>query len=171
MEIIKEKTIAFTGNRDLSSPSGLSGTQLNCAICNKLYKLLEKEHLENGITTYLSGVAIGYDTLAAMVVLELKRKYPSISLIAVIPFEGQDAKFKPDQRQQYSEILKQADHSIIINPNGYSNEAYHQRNDFLIANSTRMYGYHNGKPRSGTGSTMRKAGERGVEVINLYDMM
>ncbi len=171
MEIIKEKTIAFTGNRSLTSPSGLRGTQVERAICNKLYELLEKEHLENGITTYLSGVAIGYDTLAAMVVLELKRKYPSISLIAVIPFEGQEAKFSYEQKQMYKDILKQADHSITISPNGYSNEAYHQRNDFLIANSTRMYGYHNGKPRSGTGSTIRKAGERGVEVINLYDMM
>ncbi len=171
MEIIKEKTIAFTGNRSLTSPSGLRGTHLNGAICNKLYELLEKEYLENGITTYLSGVAVGYDTLAAMVVLELRRKYPSISLIAVIPFEGQDAKFTPEQRQQYNETIKQANHSITISPNGYSNEAYHQRNDFLIANSIKMYGYHNGKPRSGTGSTMRKAGERGVEVINLYDMM
>ena len=107
MEINKEKTIAFTGNRSLTSSSGLRGTQLERAICDKLYELLEREHLENGITTYLSGVAIGYDSLAAMVVLELKRKYPSISLIAVIPFEGQDAKFTPEQRQQYNEILKQ----------------------------------------------------------------
>ncbi|MFI3294278.1 MAG: SLOG family protein [Rikenellaceae bacterium] len=171
MEIIKEKTIAFTGNRSLTSPSGLRGTQLERAICNKLYELLEREYLENGITSYLSGYAVGYDTLAAMAVLELRRKYPTTSLIAVIPFEGQEAKFSYEQQRMYREILKQADHSITISPNGYSNEAYHQRNDFLIANSIKMYGYHNGKPRSGTGSTMRKAGERGVEVINLYDMM
>ncbi|MFR9543555.1 MAG: SLOG family protein [Rikenellaceae bacterium] len=171
MEIIKEKTIAFTGNRSLTSPSGLRGTQLERAICNKLYELLEREHLENGITSFLYGAAIGYDSLAAMVVLELRSKYPSISLVAVIPFEGQEAKFSSEQKHMYREILKQADRSIIISPNSFSNEAYHQRNDFLIANSSKMYGYHNGKPRSGTGSTMRKAGERGVEVINLYDMM
>ncbi len=169
MELNKDQTIAFTGNRSLTSLSGLRGSQLEKAICNKLYELLEREHLENGIINFLSGVAIGYDTLAAMVVLELKKSYPSISLIAAIPFEGQDAKFSPEQRRTYRELLSKADDSIVISDGGFSNDAYHERNDFLIANSSKMYGYHNGKPRSGTGSTMRKAGERGVEVINLYD--
>ncbi len=39
----------------------------------------------------------------------------------------------------------------------------------IFANSMKMYDYHNGKPRSGTDSTMRKARERDVEVVNIYD--
>lgn len=170
MEISKIKTIGFTGNRTLTSSSGNSGHNLENTICEKLYNLLEREYLENGITTFLSGMALGYDTLAAKVVLELKRCYPLITLVAVIPFDGQDAKFTPQQRIVYQTLLSKADYTITISPDGYSNQAYHDRNDFLIANSIKIYAYHNGKPRSGTGSTIRKASLNGVEVVNIYEI-
>ncbi len=113
-------------------------------------------------------MALGYDSLAAMVVLELRNRYPEIKLIAVIPFATQDAKFTQEQRTAYRELLSKADHTITISHSGYSNGSYHDRNDFLIANSTKIYAYHNGKPRSGTGSTIRKATLQGIEVVNIY---
>ncbi|MFR9546953.1 MAG: hypothetical protein SNJ29_15460 [Rikenellaceae bacterium] len=73
MHIInKEKTIAFTGNRNLTSPDGRPLNELKATICNRLMELLEIEYLDNGITTFISGIALGFDLLCTTVVVELK---------------------------------------------------------------------------------------------------
>ncbi len=171
MEIVKEKTIAFTGNRKLTSEDGRSHDELRIPILNLLMRKLEKEYLENGKTTFISGMALGFDTLAAIVVRELKRKYPEIQLIAAVPFIGQEAKYPPQDQKLYTDLLDAADYTIVIGGKGFSTQAYHDRNDFLIENVSKIYAYHNGKPRSGTGSTIRKAQKQGVEVVNLYDII
>ncbi|MFI3267423.1 MAG: SLOG family protein [Rikenellaceae bacterium] len=166
--IIKEKTIAFTGNRTLTSPDGKLQHELKATLCNLLMELLEREYLENGITTFISGMAIGWDMLCATVVVELKRKHPEIRLVAALPFIEQADRYSPSERDQYRHLIDNADFTIAIGGYTYTNQAYHDRNDFLIANSHKLIAYHNGKPRSGTASTIRKATEQGVEVVNLY---
>ena len=168
MEIVKEKTIAFTGNRILTSNSGKSESALKMELCDRLYIMLEREYLENGYDTFLCGMALGFDTVAALATTQLKRKYKDIRFIAVIPFIGQDTKFSPDDKRTYTYLLGLADFSIVTNGNTYSNESYHDRNDFLIANSSKIIAYHNGNPRSGTGSTLRKATEQDIAIENLY---
>ena len=168
MEIIKEKTIAFTGNRVLTSSGGKETTALKMQICEKLYSILEKEYLANGYNTFLCGMALGFDTVSALATIQLKRKYKDIRFIAVIPFIGQDSKFSAEDKNIYSHLLGFADFSIVMNGNQYSNESYHERNDFLLANASKLIAYHNGKSRSGTASTIRKATEQGIDVENLY---
>ncbi len=170
MKIVKEKTIAFTGNRSLTSRNGNQGTALKMIICDHLYAMLEREYLENGINTMLCGMALGFDTIAALVTVQLKRKYKDIRFIAVVPFAGQEAKFSDKDIKVYQHLLVEADEIITISDT-FSNQAYHDRNDFLIEHASKMYAYHNGKPRSGTGSTIRKAHKQGVEVVNLYEII
>ena len=167
MEIIKEKTIAFTGNRDLTSPNGLSGIDLRISILNKLYKTIKYEYLENGFTTYLSGMAMGFDFLSGLAVTELKQHYPEIKFIAVIPFVGHHDRFSDDQKLYFKNLCELADDIIIVS-NNPGTQAYNDRNDFLISHSSKIISYHNGKPRSGTGSTIRKATSQGLPVENMY---
>lgn len=169
MEIIREKTIAFTGNRILTSSNGITGQNLRSHICQKLYNLLEEEYLNNGIINFMSGFAIGFDLLAASVILELKKKYSDIKLIAVIPFRGQEQKYSIIDKEIYREILLNADKEIVISQCYTSNDVYHKRNDYLIANSSKIIAYHNGMLRSGTSSTIRKAKLLGVEIMNIYE--
>ena len=171
MEINKEKTIAFTGNRILTSSDGKESTTLKMEICEKLYSLLESEYLENGYNTFLCGMALGFDTISALVSVQLKRKYKDIRFIAVIPFIGQDSKFSAEDKNIYSHLLGFADFSIVTNGNQYSNESYHERNDFLLANASKLIAYHNGKSRSGTASTIRKAMIKGIKVENIYTVI
>ncbi len=172
MEIAKETTIAFTGNRTLTSPNVKHALALKMKICDLLYATLEREHLENGYNTFLCGMALGFDTIAALVTTQLKRKYKDIRLIAVIPFVGQESKFPDHDKSVYKHLLAGADSVVVISDDEYSdkssNAAYHQRNDFLIANASKLIAYHNGKPRSGARSTIQKAILKGIEVENLY---
>ncbi|MFR9524538.1 MAG: SLOG family protein [Rikenellaceae bacterium] len=169
--INKEKTIAFTGNRSLTSPDGRPLTELKAAICNRLMELLEREYLDNGINTFISGMALGFDLLCATVVVELKRKYPEIRLVAALPFIEQADKYSEADKAQYRQLIDNADFTIAIGGYTYTNQAYHDRNDFMLANASKIIAYHNGKARSGTGSTLRKAADMGIDVVNMYEMI
>ncbi|MFR9618757.1 MAG: SLOG family protein [Rikenellaceae bacterium] len=167
----KAKTIAFTGNRKLTSKDGKSEYEIKSILCPKLFDMLEREYLENGITTFISGMALGFDLLCAVVVTELKLKYPDIRLISALPFIEQANKFPTEEKNQYKNLIDQADFTIAIGGYTFSNQAYHDRNDYMLTNASKVIAYHNGKPRSGTGSTIRKATEQGIEVVNLYEII
>ncbi len=167
MKIEREKAVAFTGNRNLTSADGASGSALEKRLRTKLYALLEEQY-NQGKYQFLCGMALGWDMLAAEEVLRLQKVYPEIELIAVIPFEGQEEKFPFFEKLRYRRLRKRATHTIII-ASEYSNQAYHDRNDYMLRGASKVIAYHNGKPRSGTGSTIRKATEHGIEVENLYD--
>ncbi|MFI3292812.1 MAG: SLOG family protein [Rikenellaceae bacterium] len=167
MNIKRECAVAFTGNRNLTSPDKASGSTLEKRIRNKLYALLEEQY-NQGKYQFLCGYALGWDMLAAEEVLRLQKLHPEIELIAVIPFDGQEEKFPFFERLRYRKLRKRATYTVVI-AQEYSNQAYHDRNDYMLANASKVIAYHNGKPRSGTGSTIRKATEQGIEVVNLYD--
>ncbi len=167
MNIKRECAVAFTGNRNLTSPDRASGSTLEKRIRTKLYAILEEQY-NQGKFQFLCGYALGWDMLAVEEVLKLQKLHPEIELIAVIPFEGQEEKFPFFEKLRYRKLRKRATHTVII-ASGYSNQAYHDRNDYMLRDASKVIAYHNGKPRSGTGSTIRKATEQGIEVVNLYN--
>lgn len=85
-----------------------------------------EELIQNGVETFLSGGMGGFDWLCARVVYELKKKYPHIKNILVIPY----LTFNIRNKELFDEI---------IYPDGF--EQYHfkaaipKRNRFLVDNS------------------------------------
>ncbi|MFR9566326.1 MAG: SLOG family protein [Rikenellaceae bacterium] len=165
MELIREQTVAFTGSRALTTsmanPNNVEST-IRTALCSLL-----EECYNRGKRTFLSGMAIGWDMICAEEVLKLREKYHDIRLISVIPFEGQEERFSQRDKTRYHELLTEADDTIIITTSGYNANAYHKRNDFLVKNSSEIIAYDNGKPRSGTSSTINKAKKNGLKIHNL----
>ena len=98
----KEKTCCFTGHRILKR--------------NFDIKILEKE-IENaisrGFTTFLTGMAIGFDLKACETLIKYKEK--GIEVIACIPCKNQDALFNKKQKQLYNKCLKNVDKKIYLN--------------------------------------------------------
>lgn len=168
MEIAKEKTVAFTGNRLLTASDNRHDANLENVIRTELSFCLE-ECYQEGKNVYICGMAIGWDMLCAEEVLKLKTKYPDIVLIAAIPFMGQELMYSLKDKQRYKRIYEAADHREFITDRGYDKDAYHKRNDWMIANSSELIAYDSGKPRSGTASTVRKALIAGLEVLNMFD--
>ena len=81
------KTCAFTGHR----PKGLGYPESDgrcTALKEKLRSLIIRMMEEEGVTHFISGMAQGVDMYAAEIVLELKEKYPQITLECAIPYEG-----------------------------------------------------------------------------------
>lgn len=50
----------------------------------RLRKIIE-EQIKAGVVFYGAGGALGFDTIAAQTVLEMKNEYPQLRLILVLP--------------------------------------------------------------------------------------
>ena len=85
---------------------------------------------KSGITCFYSGMAMGFDLLAAETVLSLKGRYPDIRLIAVVPFRRQSYRWPSMEKERYQKIISQADQVIILSEH-YFKGCLLRRNDFM----------------------------------------
>ena len=107
-----EKNIAccFTGHRKI--PQRKSG-QIQERLRNEIVTAIQ-----NGYTFFYAGGAIGFDTMAAQAVLELKTQYPHIKLILVLPCVNQTDGWEQSDIDEYERIRDLADEVI------YTSEEY-----------------------------------------------
>ena len=103
---IKANSVAFTGHR--SVPEYKKGELIK--------KLRGKIRLlyAMGIRNYYCGMAIGFDMLAAEVVLSLRSELPYLKLIAVVPFKEQSARWNYQEQARYKRLLSQCDDTIML---------------------------------------------------------
>lgn len=149
MEIAKNQTVAFTGNRELTTSNGRSDANLENVLRTELSFCLEDCYKE-GKNVFITGMAIGWDMLAAEQVLKFKETHSDVVLIAAIPFMGQELIYNETDKRRYKSIYEAANHCEFITDGGYNSDAYHKRNDWMIANCSEIIAYDSGKPRSGT---------------------
>ena len=152
-------TAAFTGHRWYDSSRKQS-------VIKKLEGCV-REAYKNGITNFISGMAIGFDLLAAEVVLLLKQECPSITLTAVLPFREQASRFNELNKCRYYKCLSQAD-DIVILSNDYSAKCYLERDRFMVEHSSLLIACYDGRNRGGTFWTVNFAARTGKNVINIY---
>ena len=124
--------------------------------------------LENeGITYFISGMAIGVDMYAAEIVLDLKLAYGSdISLECAIPCEGQPCKWSMALQQRYADIVGKCDKKTLIQK-VYTSDCMDKRNRYMVDQAAALIAVWNGRP-SGTGKTVRYAltMNKPVRIIN-----
>jgi len=90
------RKLAFTGHR----PSKLAGykPEDNKELLWKLQKEIIRFIEEEKVSVFISGVALGIDTWAALIVIKLKETYPHIKLWSAIPCTGHPNKWKESDR-------------------------------------------------------------------------
>ena len=140
----KDTTCCFTGHRRIPANS-------KSAIFDKLCQTV-KSLAQNGITTFVAGGALGFDTLAALAVLELRKTDSRLRLIVVIPCRDQASKWSAAAKKTYEEILTLADDVICLNDK-YTPGCMHQRNQLMVKFSSVCVTYHTGKA-GGTAYTL-----------------
>lgn len=154
MEIIKEKTVAFSGHRNFNQAFAPLIYDTVCSMCEK------------GFSIFLTGMAVGFDLAAAQAVIKARSKYPDIKLFAIVPYPAQDERFSPYDKIKYRRILSLSDEKIVV-ADSYQPDVFFKRNDFLICNSSQLICYYNGK-RGGTMQTVNLAKNQRLSIINLH---
>ena len=133
------------------------------------FKFRLREALEyligQGYTDFMSGGALGFDQMAARIVLSLREKYPWIRLVMVIPFDGQADKWSREQRGRWLEIIEASDKVIHIS-HRYDKGVFFQRNHYMVENADLLLAAFDGRP-GGTAGTVAYAKRHGVRVVRL----
>ena len=87
------KTCAFTGHRPNSFPWKYDETARDCVLLKKVLAGQIDALVGEGVTEWLSGMALGTDLWGAEIVLSLKKKNPALRLHCILPCEGQEVKW------------------------------------------------------------------------------
>lgn len=155
----KRQSVAFTGHRSIY---GSKRQELRISVDNTIIDLYE-----SGYRNFINGMAMGFDLLAASAVIAMRKRFSDIKLIAVVPYRNQSERFSEYEQKRYQYVLQNADEVIVLREN-FCNGCLLRRNDYLLAHSSGLVAYYNGKQKGGTFYTIRKANESGMPVINLF---
>lgn len=163
-----QHSCCFTGHRPQGLPFKENEDHPDCM---KLKALLRQELVrlitEEGVTHFITGMALGIDLIAAELVLELKSEYPQITLESAIPYEEQASNWTVQQRERYYEIAGKCDQETILQTS-YTDDCMKKRNHYMVDSSTFVLAVWDGTSRSGTAQTVRYARElcRKIIIIN-----
>ena len=157
-------TCCFSGHRAQSLPWGFNEKDERC---KKMKSRLKKEiisAINSGYSTFICGMALGFDTICAEMVLKLKKNYPHIKLIGALPCKTQDKLWREKDHKRYRRLLKKLDSIRCIYDNYIGSECMIERNRFMINNSSLLIALFGGKS-GGTKSTIDYAKKQGVKIV------
>ena len=152
------QTCCFTGHRQLDA---LTANALQAKLADEI----ERMYCLQGLRNFITGGAMGFDTLAALSVLEARRRHRDIVLRLALPCENQAGRWPAADRRIYESIKSQADDVVYVSKE-YSAECMHLRNRFMVDNSSVCVAYlvHAG---GGTAYTVKYAKRQGLTLIRL----
>lgn len=162
--MMMETTCAFTGHRPKSFPWKYNEAARECVLLKETLAAQITALAEQGVTDYLSGMALGTDLWSAQIVLDLQRKYPALKLHAILPCEGQESKWMAPAQAQYRAILEQASNVVYVSRT-YKSNCMLERNRYLAGHASILLAVYNGTQRSGTGATVNYARKLGRKII------
>lgn len=122
-EEMKEHTCCFTGHRNIPKNERRK-------IKRRLKKAI-KISIKKGYRYFGAGGALGFDTLAAQIILELKKKYSDIRLILVLPCLYQTRNWKESDISEYERIKSNAD-KVVYTSKEYTKDCMFKRNRHLV---------------------------------------
>jgi uncharacterized phage-like protein YoqJ len=159
-----EKTVrivCFTGHREIPDEAMERLPELLVRVLNELYT--------RGARVFRAGGAQGFDTVAALAVLDMKETYPEIELELVLPCQDQTEGWDMASVQIYHYIMQNADYCEFLFEN-YVEGCMQERDRALVDGSDVCVAYC-ARSQGGTAFTFAHAMQEGLEVINLYEMM
>ena len=154
------KTVCFTGHRQIPA-------EHRVPLIEALQKETERQ-IQSGATVFRTGGALGFDTLAAITVLRLKKIYPHIRLELILPCPTQADGWAESDRIRYRQILERADSRLYVSQSSYDG-VLRLRNHRLVEGADVCIAYLTRSSGSGSAYTSMLALQSGLEYVNLGD--
>ncbi len=155
--IKKDYACCFTGHRIIAA-------DLHKTLPQRL-ELQIRQLIKQGTVDFITGGALGFDTLAAQAVLNLRNEFPDIRLILALPCQDQSKRWSKGDRDLYEEIRRRADF-VHYTAQEYFSGCMMRRNRFMVDHSANCVFYLT-NPRSGTYRTVAYAIEQGLQLYNI----
>ena len=154
---MEQKICFFTGHRSMPDDEMEALPEKLDLVISDLYS--------QGVREFRAGGAVGFDTLAALKIIEFRSNHPDVRLALILPCRDQDAHWSDFDRTVYSFVLEQAD-SVFYLHDEYTQECMHERNRALASGADFCVAYMN-QPNGGTAYTVNLAEKSGITVFNL----
>ena len=154
---LRPYTCCFTGHRDIP-PTDRAALEGNLDLI--LRRLIRGE----GVKYFGAGGALGFDTLAARKVLSLKKEFPDVRLILVLPCGDQTSRWRPEDVGTYQAVKSRADKVVCLSERYYDG-CMLSRNRHLVDSSAWCVCYQT-KNSGGTAYTVDYAHKKGLTVLN-----
>lgn len=160
-QIVKIETVSFTGHRIIAAE--------RARMIPRVLETLISGLIAMGAKSFRIGGAIGFDTIAALSVIEAKEKNPDVKLDLILPCRDQASGWNESNTRAYNYVLSQAD-SISYVCDKYRKGCMHERNRRLVDGSDILIAYLERKD-GGSAFTYNYAEEKGLEIINVFDLI
>lgn len=150
-------TCCFSGHRIIAREDVLP-------LADDLHSTLET-FIQGGITRFIAGGALGFDTLAANEVLSFREVYPAVQLHLILPCRDQAKLWHKAAKAEYERILAAADsHEFLFDR--YVDGCMQMRNRAMVNESDVLLAYYTGRA-GGTRKTLEYAKEKGIRTLCL----
>ncbi|MCT7957272.1 SLOG family protein [Laspinema palackyanum] len=153
MELIREKTAAFTGHRQFAA-TDIFPVQI------ALQRMIDRAK-ERGFDSFISGMAIGVDQWAAGMVAD----DPDLRLIAAIPCKEQYKKWPKSSQRYYFHLLEKADSVHYLSHRTYFPGCMNDRNKWMVDRCSLVLSVWDGRS-GGTCHAVEYALDQGITVVN-----
>lgn len=156
-----KRSCAFSGHRNLPKNR-----------LSEIAFLLRQEiirQIEAGVCDFYCGGALGFDTLAALTILDLMPLYPHIRLILALPCKNQDRGWSTRDKERYRYIKERAHKTIILHEQ-YVYGCMQERNRYLVDHAQCLIAYLT-QLRGGTYYTFNYAKDEDVSVVNIASLL
>ena len=151
------KICAFTGHRDIPYADIISMPQKLEGIIDRL--------IDEGVREFRCGGAQGFDTIAALKVLEAKKKNSDVRLVLYLPCKDQARGWSDSAKAIYARIIELAD-GVTYTSELYKPGCMHARNRALINGADVCVAYCT-SDRGGTAYTVAYARSNEIKIITV----
>lgn len=161
---LNSTTACFSGHRSQKLPWGFNENDERCLKMKSALRCEIVKAINRGYKTFISGMAVGFDTICAEIVLELKKEYPFVKLIGALPCRTQDSKWRENDRLRYRKLLTMLDGVRCIYDEYTGSECALERNRYMVNNSSLLIALFGGAV-GGTKYTIDYAKAQGLDIV------
>ena len=162
MEIERTQAVCFTGHRTIPADETEN--------LKSLLKTTIEIYIRRDFKYFITGGAVGFDSIAAECIAQLKQEGHNIYHILALPCRDQTTKWN-DLRDLafYKRMLGAAD-EVVYTSTMYSKGCMHTRNRFMVDNSSVCIAYKTSE-KGGTAYTCKYAKKEGLQIVNLGEIV
>ena len=161
----KQTACCFTGHRPGKLPWGDDESDVRCLALKARIRAATESAVLEGMEHFICGMAEGCDLYFCEIVLELKERYPHITLEAALPCPTQADRWSEAQRARYRALLERCDYETMVSEK-YTPGCMQRRNRYMVDHASLLIAAHDGVP-GGTRNTIEYALRRGISVVDI----
>lgn len=161
----RQSACCFTGHRPGKLPWKYQEDDPRClALKQKMADAVETAY-EEGYRHFICGMAMGCDLYFCACVLELRRRFPDVTVEAAIPCPTQADAWPETQRQRYLQMVADCDFETLVSER-YSPSCMQRRDRYMVDHASLLIAAFDGSA-GGTRYTVEYAMRRGLEIVDL----